>query len=301
MSIIKNINFFKWLTVIGALALIYTAAVTQVQRSSQKKLPEIIRDSIEQQEDSVEIVGTPTGDNPWKEIEKLVKAYYQKNGVYYKGTIKVIDDNQDTEKVLEEQPFEYSIINNSYYYRLGQMEVINKKDLLLAVDNENKTVSFSRNGLTYKANKPFDIRTFKKIMEKATANAIVTQQGEEKIITIDHIGDPDIQGYRIYYSPKTYQIIKMLIGMLRLSPLEEDEAENIAETQQTDNSKNTGDNSDGINTYYYFLQVEFSDIKYLSTKEKDFSPENKFIQLNNDTIKLTPAYNQYQLLNTIEQ
>jgi hypothetical protein len=294
----------SWALGIGALVLIYTVAVTQNQKKNapQKNTPLAIKDSAQQDEDSVEIIGTPTGDDPWKEVTKLVDAYYSKTGMEYKGSIKVIDDNGDKEKVIEEQPFEYTILNNDYYYRLAHMEVVNKKNFLLAVDNDNKTISMAKNAVMHKTNKAFDIRAFKKVMEKGKAHALVTRDGDEKILTIDNIGDPDIQGYRIYYSPQTYRVHKMLIGMVRLSPLEdenEEQDEEKANHATAAPEQNAGD-EETITNYYYYLEVLFEKVQPLALKEKDFNPENKFLQVQNGSVVLAPAFKEYQLLNTIE-
>ena len=284
-----------WITGVSALAMICSVAVTQNQKQNkpENNMSPIVSDSAHQDEDSVEIVGTPTGDDPWKEVAKLVGAYYQKGGIEYKGTIKVIDDNGDKEKVIEEQPFEYTILNTDYYYRLAQMEVVSKKDLLLAVDNENKTVSVVRNAVMKKNNKFFDLRAFKKVMEKGNAHAQVTQAGDEKVLTIDNIKDADIQGYRIYYSPQTYRVHKMLIGMVRLNPLED-------ETEQDENNERVNNEAE-ITSYYYYLEVLFSQVQPLSIKERDFNPEHKFIQIQQGGITLAPAFKGYQLLNNTEQ
>jgi hypothetical protein len=254
--------------------------------------------------DSVEVIGTPTGDDPWQEVSKLVAAYYQKTGMEYKGTVKVIDDNGDTSKVVEEQPFEYTILNNdNYYYRLAHIEMVNKKNFLLAVDNESKTISISGKVVHRKNARPFDIRDFKKILEKGKAHALVTMSGDEKILTIDNIPDPDIQGYRIWYSPTSYRVHKMLIGMARLSPLDDDKADgqsndDAAKNNKTNQPPATG--SDEINTWYYYLEVSYTQVQPLALSVKDFNPENKFIQVHDRQLTLSPAYKQYQLLNTIE-
>lgn len=287
-----------WIVGISTLVLICSVAVTQIQKKNkpENKVPPVSIDSTLQDEDSVEIVGTPTGDDPWKEVSKLVYAYYPKGGIEYKGIIKIIDDNGNEEKVIEEHPFEYTILNADYYYRLAQMEVVKKKDLLMAIDNENKTISIARNVVIPKSNKVFDMRAFKKVMEKGKAHALVTSKGDEKILTIDDIDDPDIQGYRIYYSPKTYRIHRMLIGMARLNPLE-DENENPKEENEPAN--NTEKEAE-ITTYYYYLEISFTQVKPLTLQVKDFNPEYKFMQINRDSTALTPAYKDYQLLNTIE-
>lgn len=287
-----------WLIGISTLVLISSIAVTQIQKKNkpENQTPIVSIDSTLLEEDSIEIVGSPTGDDPWKEVSKLVSAYYQKGGIEYKGFIKVIDDNGDKEKVVEEQPFEYAIVNADYYYRLAHMEVVNKKNMMVAIDNENKTISIARNVVMHKSNKLFDLRAFKKVMEKGKAHVLVTRLGNEKVLTIDNINDPDIQGYRIYYSPETYRINKMLIGMLRLSPLEDETEE---QKEEKEPAINTG-NDEQIDTYYYYLEILFTQVQSLALQGNEFNPEQKFFRFNADTIALTPAFKGYQLLNNIE-
>jgi hypothetical protein len=283
-----------WLAGITGLVLAGTAAVTQIQKASEHNITVnklVVKDTVvsyAQDEDSVEVIGTPTNDDPWQEVKKLVAAYYNNSGIVYKGTMKVIDGNQETEKVIEEQPFEYSILNNDYHYRLAHMEMVSRKNFLLAVDHNNKTISIAPNGAMSHTNKTFDIRAFKKIMEKGQAQARVTQLGEEKILTIDHIADPDIQGYRIHYSPVNYRIKKMLIGMARLEPLEEDKV-------------GEGSDDETVDTWYYYLEVLFTQVDLLGLNEKDFHPENKFIEVHDGRWSLTPAFKEYQLLNGHEE
>lgn len=283
-----------WLAGITGLVLAGTAALTQIQKAQRNNLPVVhaAQDSITiQDEDSVEVIGIPTNDDPWKEVKKLVAAYYNNTGMMYKGTLKVIDDNGETEKVIEQQPFEYSILNNDYHYRLADMEMVSKKNFLLAVDHENKTISVAPKASMHNAGKTFDIRAFKKIMEKGQAQARITQLGGEKILTIDHIADPDIQGYRIYYSPANYRVHKMLIGMARFSPLEEEKEKTDAEEPEE------AANETEITEYYYYLEILFTQIEPLGQNEKDFNPERKFIELQNGKFSLTPAFRDYQLLN----
>jgi hypothetical protein len=277
--------------------LIGSVALTQNQKKNKpvERRPTVVIDSMQKEEDSVDIVGTPTGDDPWKEVAKLVDAYYLKAGIEYKGVIKVIDDNGDKEKVIEEQPFEYTILNNDYYYRLAHMEVVNRKNMLMAIDNENKTISIARSVAMQKSSRVFDIRAFKKVMQKGNAHALVTRLGDEKVLTIDNIGDADIQGYRIYYSPQTYRIHKMLIGMARLTPLEDE-----IEDQSENNKPVKNDNEAEISCYYYYLEVLFTQVQPLALEGKSFNPEQKFLQIQQGSITLTPAFKEYQLLNTIE-
>jgi hypothetical protein len=307
-------KIFRWVAGVAFLVLAGTVALTQYKKHISLRVDQQVAASVGDagrpgkpnrwnDNDSVEVVGTPTGEDPWKEVQKLVDAYYLKTGMAYRGTIRVIDDNADTAKVLEVQPFEYTILNNdNYYYRLAHMEMVSKRNYLLAVDNESKTICISGKAVRHKNARPFDIRDFKKILEKGNAHALVTADGDEKILTIDNIPDPDIQGYRIYYSPKDYRIHKMLIGMMRLSPLEDEKEEQPEEDADAPDTSSAPqqDMTEGVNTWYYYLEVAYTQVQPLALTLKEFNPENKFIQVQHGHLSLTQGYKQYQLLNTIE-
>ncbi len=263
----------------------------------------------EQATDNEDDIGLPTGDDPWVEMDKLVAAYYNKQGVAYKGSVKLIDDNGEREKIMEEHPFAYSFSNGSFHYSLDSMEVISEKDYTVAVDHRSRLVSVSR-VRNFKegsrSTKLFDIEEFRKLMQAQFARAEVTQAGSEKVLTIDSIQHPQIQGYRIYYDPQTHAINKMLIGMIRLSPLEEetqlsDEQENTSQnsepvTEQTGEER-TGDETE-IDGYSYYVEINYKETRLLS--KDDFKPLLKFIVTDSKSIKLQPAYSSYQLIRMSE-
>ena len=294
-------NLLKYTMVflmLGAGALVYMYA----QKGYLFRKPETKIETKIPEEEQTEDIGTLTGDDPWKEMDKLVGAYYNKQGVSYKGSVKLIDDNGNKEKVVEEQKFEYSTIGQNMYYRLGNMEFVSKSDLVLIADHTNKIISVSR--VMQTENKPkklFDISEFKKLMEDTKAEAKVTQLGNQKILTIENITDPQIQGYRIYYDPETYHINKMLIGMLRLSPLADDDnaideipADNTE--QKTEKEESADTDEQGIETYTYYMEITYDEMKSLGITEKTFNPENKFISKSGDKIELAAVYSKYQLI-----
>jgi hypothetical protein len=245
-----------------------------------------------------------TNDDPWKEMDKIIAANNNSQGVSLSGTIKLIDDNGDKEKVLEEQSFEYSFLGVNIYQKIGSMEFISKPDLLLVADHDNKLIAVSNSGTGEdKANNLFDIKGFKKMMEERKASAKVTESGEQKLLTIENIQDPQIQGYRIYYDPETYKINKILIGMLRLSSLSDDES-SIEEIPGSpdhkvgNNEEETGSTNDNeIEAYTYYLEIIYSEMKILGIKEDSFHPENKFIIKTKNKIELTTAFSKYHLVN----
>jgi len=257
------------------------------------------------EEEQPENIGVLTGDDPWKEIDKLVKAYYNTSGVLYSGDIKLIDDNGDKEKIIEEHKFRYSSLGRNMYYELGNMEFVSKSDLVLVADHNNKFISVSlEDNINEKNKKIFDIGEFKKLMEDSKAEAKVTQLNDQKILTVENIVDPQIQGYRIYYDPSTYQISKMLIGMMRLSPLTDDE-EGIDETPAELNKESSNTDADTkseetdesqVETYTYYLEIVYNKTEVLNMTEKTFNPETKFVKITANKIELMPAYSKYHLI-----
>jgi len=260
-------------------------------------------------EEQAEDIGISTDDDPWNEMDKLVAAYYNKKGVSFKGQVKLIDDNGENEKIIEEQDFEFSVLGENFYYRLGNMEVVNKPDMVLVADHANKFISVSPvSASAGKVSKFFDISEFKKLMEERKASVKITQLGDQKMLTIENIEDPQVQGYRIYYDPGTYRISKILIGMLRLSPLSDDDngiaelpgsASTNNEDIKTESDKEETDDTT-IETYTYYMEIVYNEMKILTVTKQSFNPENKFISKNKNKIELTAAFKNYQLMNSGE-
>ena len=296
-GLIKYILIFLML---GSGAMIYIYA----QKGYLFKEPKTKNEIKVEEKEPVEDTGIITGDDPWKEMDKLVSAYYNKQGISYKGQVKLIDDNGNKEKIIEEHKFEYSTLGQNMYYQLDNMEFVNKPGLILIADHDNKFISVSnqdRPGIEQQ--KLFDIGEFKKLMEKTNAKAKVTQLGDQKILTIENIADPQIQGYRIYYNPDSYQVSKMLIGMLRLSPLTDDEGGIEEAPDASTNKINDQENNseepaeDEIETYTYYLEIIYDEMKVLNVSEKTFRPESKFIIKKDNKIELMPAFSKYQFIN----
>ncbi|RYG33541.1 MAG: hypothetical protein EOO01_33105 [Chitinophagaceae bacterium] len=55
-------------------------------------------------------------------------------------------------------------------------------------------------------------------------------------------------------------------------------------------------NKSEIETYTYFLEINFSSLKELSFQQTGFFPEAKFIEINKNKFALTPAYQGYSLV-----
>jgi hypothetical protein len=295
-ALIKYILIFLLL---GAGAMIYIYA----QKGYFFKEPKAKNEIKVEEEEPVEDIGLMTSDDPWKEMDKLVAAYYNKQGVSYKGLVKLIDDNGSKEKIIEEHKFEYSILGQDMYYHLGNMEFVSRPGLIVVADHDNKFISVSdQDRPVQEQQKLFDIGGFKKLMEKTKAEAKVTQLGDQKILSIENISDPQIQGYRIYYDPRTYQVSKMLIGMMRLSSIDDDES-GIEETpgastdKISDQENSSDETAEEIKTYTYYLEIIYDEMKLLNVSEKTFRPESKFIIKKENKIQLMPAFSKYQFIN----
>lgn len=251
--------------------------------------------AVVKEEEAKEEQGIPTGDDPWKEMEKLVNAYYKEENFLYKGMVKLIDDNQEEEKVMEEYPFQYQYANGNFYYSLDSMEFVRQAQYLLAVDHRGKLISLSSPGQTRSVSKLFDIADFRDLIEKQKASAVVTIADGVKMLTLEHIQDPQIQGYRIYYDPETYSIQKMLIGMLRLSPLEEESG--IEDVNTVSGEGKEGSDTE-VPTYSYYLEIGYKEKKALPGKA-GMDVLSKFLSRHGEAFSLQPAYKDYQMVNMI--
>ena len=241
----------------------------------------------------------PTDDDPWKEMENLVNVYYNKNGIHYKGKTKLIDDNGPQEKVIEELSFEYTLIGEAYYYHMGSIEMVSKKGLLLAVDNSARTVIVNIQESNLFSDKQFlDFKKFKELLQNKEAQLNVSKLGEEKVLTVDNVQDPIIQGYRIFYHPDTYRVSKIEIGMVRTQALPEETEPGKAE--DTSESIIEPKEDDTPSLFTYFLEIEFAEIRELAISIDNFFPERKFIEQTGNEVQLTPAYAGYTLVGTGE-
>jgi hypothetical protein len=291
----KNyIKIFGGIVLGIGLILLYSVAVTQTSASNhtaEKNTGTPGTDTTD--------IGEPTGDDPWHELDNLVKTYYPKSGISYEGLVKLYDGNGDSDKLLEEKKFEYTYFNDEYSYTFSPLEVINKKNYTVIVNHDEKLIAVAPKHTAKKKHHDFlDLADFRKIMEQQKANITVTKRGEEKILTIDSLQDPDIQGYRIYYSPGTYQINKVLVGMVRLYSLdEESDNEQIKEKPKYKNP----DNMDEVNEYVYYLEINYSVTKPLLLKPGEFNPENKFVRIDGKKIELAPEFKAYELFNSDQQ
>ncbi len=297
-------HFLKYLLILVALAggtMIFLYA--QNGYIFRKPADAIVEEPKEEQTDDI---GTLTDDDPWTEMNSLVKAYYNEAGASFKGSVKLIDDNGETEKVMEEYPFTYMTLNDNYYYSLDKIEVIQNRDIVIMVDHTNKIISMSTvSEQQVKKQQLFNIKDFKELMTERKAEAKVTQLGTEKILTIENIQDPQIQGYRIYYNPQTFRIAKILVGMVRVSPLEDDEAENGIEEipgnkddgkTEEEAATEESEEAEAVDTYTYYVEINYTEANVLNVTKETFKPESRFITIDGSKITLAKEFSEYQLI-----
>ncbi len=246
-------------------------------------------------------IGVLTGEDPWEEIKKLVQNYYGEGSqISYSGKMRLLDDNEETQKLLEEYDFEYSFCNGQYYYSIGMFECVSKADLLVMVNHADKSVSVS--GVVPQKQGPvsfIDMDLFVKMMERAGAAAKVSLSGHQKILTVNNISDPSVQGYQVFYDPASYRIQKILVGMIRFEPLDpEDDLQGVAGNEQIVMEPENIDTGEfETEGYAYMLEISYDKYTLTAISEKDFHPENKFIRINGRKVELAEAFKNYLLTN----
>jgi hypothetical protein len=283
--------------VIAGLLFICTQAVTQFKQTNNKKEVET-----ENTWDAAEF-GKPTGEDPLVEIEKLSKWYKPGKQVIFTGFIRLFNDNEAAPRLMEEKKFVFSVDSNrNASYEVGGVEVINNKNYSLTVDNNNKFVFLTKNPKATPQSQAgfFDIAAFEKVLKETNAEAEVTQSGEEKILVVKNIKDPSVQGYAIYYSPRNYHINKIVLQMWQLAPLQEINGSSSVDNDSSNDDSNETDKNNAeaeIDGYYYKLEISYSGIDTL--KRNNRAPENKFIKIINNQVRLTPEYSEYELINQL--
>jgi hypothetical protein len=275
---IKRSIILRITAIILLVGVIAWGYARQVINKPQEPAQEAIADNEETDEQELEDAGTPTDDDPFKEMDHLVNAYYKGSHIQLKGSVKLIDDNAEEEKVIEQYPFTYQYAAGDFYYKLDSMEFAGAGGQLLVVDHRAKAISLTAMADSKKMSGIFNIADFRKMIEEQKASAKVTEAGGVKMLTLENIQDPQIQAYRIYYDPVTYSISKILIGMVRLEPLEEKENEVKEE---------------GVFAYNYYMELSYSTRESLRTRVDDVI--SRFLIKRSDSYVLQPAYSSYDL------
>lgn len=283
---------------LGALA--YTLA--QTTKFNPFGIKKSFVETGDEEENSIQYTGTPTGDDPWKEVDKLVAAYYSTSGIYYEGIMQLTDDNNKRERIIEENKFNYTILGQEYYYRLGEIEVVSKNKFTIVVNHQHQSIGFVPSSTNSNKAVLFSPDEFKKLMTERNASAQVTLLDSLKVLTIDNIEDPSIQGYHIYYDPVTYRIKRMLIGMLRLSALEGDvnQINEVPSEKDSEDETSPVTDEETIPVYSYYLDITYTICKELNLRSADFLPEKKFLQITGNRYEPLAPYRDYKIISGIQ-
>ncbi len=278
-----------------SLLLACLAALTQPGRFVRKE-------SMKLQQDTLDL-GALTNDDPWRELELLVDHYYNDyEATRYVGTMRLLDDNSEKEKVLEQKDFMLEMVKDEYYYKLDSIECVSKSDFTLIVDHKEKLIAFApifREG----RNNVFDFSALRRMMMEQNVQAKVREKNGKKILTIDSIPHPEIKGYQVYYDPLSYKVEKLLIGMSRFTSLtdagnEEKEVggEFGSDIENRNDINHEELNMGSISTYNYYIEIEYTRKQEFKTKSL-YNPESRFVEFRNaNGFEPLPEYQDYEFI-----
>ena len=277
--------------VLSLLLFISIIAVTQVTDRRIIAAPVIL---VEETDHEIAL-----DEDPWNDLQQIVHALQSRDGITYSGTILLVDETGENRKLIEKSPFTYTVFNDAFYYSLGGVEVISKEHFTLLVDHGSKTIALTKKMHAEKT-APFNVDAFQKLLDQRESTIRLAQLDTERILTIDHIMDPVIQGYRVYYNPRTYRVRKIEIGMASLSAISNEKEEHLdVGSDQINTASDEG--GDAIKTYTYYLEIEYKDISKWQGKKASFLPENEFITGTSHHIHLTNSFKDYTFLNAENQ
>lgn len=276
----------------------YQVAVTQLRSAGFRKseeLPE--RETKPAVQDIAE--GIPTGDDPVKEVEKIIKAFSEQSIFSISGAIKLYEEDAEGEdKLTEEKQMEYKKEGQHIYYRMGSLEYLFEKNQFLIVDHDSKVMHFSRED-DFKESVVLSaqLNQIKKFITADSSEAIVTMLNGEKSITIINPSDPSVQQYTISYISSTYRITGISMIMYRTEEMEENDYTAMDDAKEK--STITPDTSLSIEDFGYKQSYYHIEFVYTNYSEKVvWLPQqliqNFLLQRNNDCI-LNEQYKDYEL------
>jgi hypothetical protein len=247
--------------------------------------------------------GKPTGDDPLKEMEKILNAYSRQKVFSFSGTVKLYQEMGEEDKVTEEKNIRFQKEGSRMYYSLGSIEYITQSKHTLMVDHDSKVINVTA-GEPIKAGimESMQIEQLKKYLQANSAEAIVTETETEKIITMMNNTDPLVQQYIIRYKKDRYWITGINMIMFRTEEMEEEDytaTEQMRLQREEERSKNPADSTylpEELGYKQSFYEVEFvytdfmEEVVWLPTQ----SVEN-YVLLNGDAFELKELYKEYEL------
>jgi hypothetical protein len=126
-----------------------------------------------------------TGDDPWKELEKIYQSFNDGKNISYSGKIKLQEEDED--KVLEETPYSCEVNGGFYHYTIDSVEMIYNREISLNIYHREKIMILGRGKQVVKNWWSFSsIDSIKKYAMLDSAEVKVMQEGTLKLISVEN-------------------------------------------------------------------------------------------------------------------
>jgi hypothetical protein len=258
--------------------------------------------------------GTPTGEDPFAEMDKISKVFLNGGEVEYAGNIQLFD-NDEPETMMEQVKFSGIINGSNYQYMLDSVEFLKNNDVSAVLYHDEKQLVVAKE-MPGGNMQIFQIDSLKKYMQAVGADAVVYRQGNDKIIRVKNTGDLNLYGYALYYSATDYKIRKVDYDVMSLDDLngsdpDTPEDENAVANEpdnETDNpvlpdSLEPGFTVDSATnqirlvteTYLYKMTFNFTRIANRPAAG-GFQPGSKYFTVNDKEVRLNGMVKDYELV-----
>jgi hypothetical protein len=236
-----------------------------------------------------------TGDDPWKELEKIYEIFNQGKNVSYSGKIKL--QEEDADKMLEETSYSCEVNDGNYHYSIDSVEMIYNREISLNIYHRERIMILGRGKQTVKNWWTFSsIDSVRKYAMLDSAEVKVKQDGTLKLISVENNGNPDVYAYEIYYDPYTYRLTRLVMFFTSLQDIN---GEGEAATDETDVTlpENEEDSQAGNAIYFNTYRMELTYDNF-SVREgrKDFAPESRYIRIDKKKILINDQYKGYRII-----
>jgi hypothetical protein len=276
------------------LSMVYIIGVTQTST--------LFRENKNEPVTAEETAGNLLNEDPWTEINKIADKYINNNQLSISGNIKLYE--YETSKIIEEQKFSYVRSGDNMAYSIGSVEMAADKEYSVVVDNTQKIMAITKLENNPLAEKAFDIEKLKKLMSEQKASAKVLQNKDQNIIVVDNINYDDIASYKLYYSPKSYQVIKIVLVMSSPFQLDDNDKPTVSNDINKSDKQNTDTGIDtsavdqllipGVNLYT--VEINYANEKVY---QENTDHVKRYVVFRNKNIYTTEQYKNYELLNQI--
>lgn len=298
---IKKITIIS--AIVASLLVACFAGVTQLKKAG------FFNTAVQSAEDEKPLTlkeiatGTPTGENPLKEVEKILKAYEKQNAFSFSGEVKLYEEVGEEDKVTETKQISFQKQGNRTYYSIGTMDYITEENQLLMIDHESKQMQFSPlENTNYDIAEAAQLEQIKKYLTADSAEAIVSATETEKIITIINPLDPAVQQYTIHYTKDNYRVTRVSMVMYRTEEMDEEdhkETEEMRKIREEEREKNSGDSTIlpeelGYKQMYYEVEFIYRGFSETVVWEPKHSISN-YIHKTGSEFEVNEPYKNYEL------